>query len=799
MTTVTRGTSPVRGSRRSRSRWKWLAVILVLISVSYFCRGFLYRLRVKTYPPNAFYQVKRADMLISLVEEGALRALNETSIRSSLEGYNRIIHLVPEGSYVQKGDLLVELDSSGLRDRLNEQELLYQERLFQMEQAKGNLEIQKSFAESDIKDAELRVENAVSDLEKYRDGDAPLTMKTVEARTGVLAEQVRIATERFARTEELFKTGKATRSELEADALSLKREQVGLGQYQEDMRLIQKYDQPKQLRLLQSQVEQAKAEMERLKQRTSNEIAQAEADLKTSQSALDFLEESLKTQKRRLENAKVFAPQNGLVVYAPVSPFQFGSDEPRRDEGRFRLRGNDRTMGGDRPGEFRGGGRRGTLSRSERTGGGGGGGSGSSASSTTESIASGNQRIASAVSGTSATEPNTGGGGGQSSASPGGSSGGGRSSGGGGGGGGGQSASSGGGGGTTTAAGAFASYQSMRPSSAFAYSGASTTNGSGGSSAAGGTASSMSSTGSQNSPFSGGNNNQFQSRSSMQGFRDFGGFEMYGTPGVLAEGLMVRMRQELIRLPDVSKMLAEVKINESRVSQVRPGMTAYIQVKTIPHRHFKGTVRRVAPLPDSQSSWVSPDVKVFPTDIVVDEELPLLKPGVSAVAEIIITNLAKVLSVPIQSVARFRGETVCFIKKGSRVAPVPVTTGWFNDAFIEVTSGLKEGDLVLLAPVSDEDLEEDTSGEETNQVNTVDQTSMDGRPSDGRPIDGRGIDERSIAPPTSQAPVGDPLGEERRMRRREPDSTNSGAFPERGRFRDGGGGRRPRNSQDGPE
>src|SRR5918999_2805111 len=143
--------------RRRKSGWKWVVLVVVLLAGFYFSRGFFQRFR-KTYPPNAFYQVKRADMLISIVEEGALRALNETVVRSSLEGLNRIIHLVPEGSYVQKGDLLVELDSSGLKDRLNEQELLYQERLFQTQQASGNLSIQKSLVESQIKDAELKVE-----------------------------------------------------------------------------------------------------------------------------------------------------------------------------------------------------------------------------------------------------------------------------------------------------------------------------------------------------------------------------------------------------------------------------------------------------------------------------------------------------------------------------------------------------------------------------------------------------------------------------------------------------------------
>ena len=73
---------------------------------------------------------------------------------------------------------------------------------------------------------------------------------------------------------------------------------------------------------------------------------------------------------------------------------------------------------------------------------------------------------------------------------------------------------------------------------------------------------------------------------------------------------------------------------------------------------------------------------------------------------------------PIQTVARLHGESVCFVKKGSRVAPVPVTTGWFNDSFVEITSGLKERDMVLLAAVGDEEIEVTKAGE-TNEVETA--------------------------------------------------------------------------------
>lgn len=749
-------------TRRTRRRhWgKGLVLGLVLLAGLYFSRGFFQRFQ-KTYPPNAFHQVKRADLLISIVEEGALRALNETVVRSGLEGFNRIIQLAPEGSYVQKGDLLVELDSSGLKERLNEQELLHQDRLFQMLQAKGNLNIQKSLVESQIKDAELRVENAQIDFDKYRDADAPLLIRTVEARSGVIAEQVRIAGERSVRTEELFKAGNATKSEVEADALSLKREQLALGQYQEDLRLIKKYDQPNQLRLLQSNVEQARAELARLKQRTSNEIAQAEADLKTSQGALEFLEDSLDSLRQRLASTKIVAPQNGLVVYAQVSPFQMaGGEGGRREEGRFRSGSQGGAGGG---GEFRsggrGGGRRGGGGNATSESGARGGASGgSSVSSAAATVAGGNQRIASAVSGSSVTDSSgSGGGTGGGSVSSGGAR-----SGGGGGTGGGQAVSS--------AAGAFASYPSMRPASLLGAATATNASGGGASAAAG---NSSSATSGQSAPFS--TANQFGSRSGSRNFSDFGGFEMSGTPGVLEAGLMVRQRQELIRLPDVSKMLAEITIEEARVAQVKAGMTAYIQVRNIPDRRFKGTVRRVALLPDAQASWMTPEKKVFPTDLLVEEELPILKPGVSASVEVIITNLTQVLSVPIQTVTRLNGENVCFVQQGVRVVPVAVTTGWFNDAFVEIKSGLKEGDLVLLAPVGDADEEETdkTGGGESNQV------------------------ESAVTPPRSP-PVEEPPAEGRRIQRRTSEPTDGEASPERPRNRQGSG-RRSQNSQNAPE
>src|SRR5689334_17821484 len=101
--------------RRRNFGLKWIFLAVLLGVVAFFTRSYWKKSAIVNYPPNAFYEVKRGDLLISVLEDGALRSLNETVVRSQLEGYNRIISLVPEGAHVKKGELLVELDSSGLR------------------------------------------------------------------------------------------------------------------------------------------------------------------------------------------------------------------------------------------------------------------------------------------------------------------------------------------------------------------------------------------------------------------------------------------------------------------------------------------------------------------------------------------------------------------------------------------------------------------------------------------------------------------------------------------------------------
>jgi len=103
-------------------------------------------------------------------------------------------------------------------------------------------------------------------------------------------------------------------------------------------------------------------------------------------------------------------------------------------------------------------------------------------------------------------------------------------------------------------------------------------------------------------------------------------------------------------------------------------------------------------LPDTQSRWGNPNLKVYNTEIYLTDTVPNVKPGVSAKAEIIVTNIADAISVPIQAIATYKGKPAAYVLKGKQAEPHPVEVGMFNTKFIEITKGLEPGDRVLLSP-----------------------------------------------------------------------------------------------------
>lgn len=171
-----------------------------------------------------------------------------------------------------------------------------------------------------------------------------------------------------------------------------------------------------------------------------------------------------------------------------------------------------------------------------------------------------------------------------------------------------------------------------------------------------------------------------------------------GNAEPLAEGQEVRERQDLIYLPAPGSVKAEVKVHESNLQKIELGMPVRITVSALPGRVFRGRIANIAPLPDAVSVWLNPDLKVYNTDIHLDEDVSGLRTGMSCRAEILVADYPDALYVPVQSVIRVDDLPTVFVRSGSRFVPRAVEVGLDNNRMVHILDGLKEGETVLLNP-----------------------------------------------------------------------------------------------------
>ena len=166
----------------------------------------------------------------------------------------------------------------------------------------------------------------------------------------------------------------------------------------------------------------------------------------------------------------------------------------------------------------------------------------------------------------------------------------------------------------------------------------------------------------------------------------------------LDEGREVREREELIYLPIGNLSKAEITIHESNMKKTQIGLPVVVTVDALAGNIFYGTVEQIAPLPDAQSMWMNPDLKVYNSEVYIEGNSEILRTGMSCQAEVIIQQYKDVIYVPMQAVMRVGTEPTVYVQAGDLFEPRKVKTGLDNNRMIHILAGLDDGDVVLLNP-----------------------------------------------------------------------------------------------------
>ncbi len=167
-------------------------------------------------------------------------------------------------------------------------------------------------------------------------------------------------------------------------------------------------------------------------------------------------------------------------------------------------------------------------------------------------------------------------------------------------------------------------------------------------------------------------------------------------------GQQVTAGTSAVTLADLNALELTVNVAEVDIGDIQVGQAAEITVDALPDEVFNGVVARIAPSSESESGVVN-----YPVTIqLTDTDLAGIRPGMTAVADMLGDETADSWLVPTNAVQERDGETVVVILRDGQPTPIAVTSQGSEGEWTVVQSAeLQEGDEALGAVSSflDED------------------------------------------------------------------------------------------------
>lgn len=319
------------GVKKARIPWVIAAgAVVVLVVAVGLGRGLFGRTAGGITGP--FHTVEPTSFLVKVSKDGELQAVNAIEIRCRVEGRNLIQTIVDEGSSVKKGDVLLVLDSSQIKQRYDDTLLEVQAAEAAFTAAQEALEIQRSTNAANLESAKVELLLAQLDLEQYTKGTYPQAL--AEAKRAVEMAQISVANAEKDLEDalKLFAKGFITASDIEKSKLEVLTARNELERVTTELEVLEKYTHQKDLADKRNVLAQAEAALVRVQRENASNLSQKIADLRAKEQTLLLRKRKLQDLEEQLANCTIRAPADGLVVYGTTgdrrtdNPIQEGAE-----------------------------------------------------------------------------------------------------------------------------------------------------------------------------------------------------------------------------------------------------------------------------------------------------------------------------------------------------------------------------------------------------------------------------------------------------------------------------------------
>ncbi len=234
-----------------------------------------------------FSEAKREFFTHTIKESGDIESAQNEEVKCEVRsaGGVEIIYVIDEGVVVEKGDLLVELDTKTLDDQKQAQQVVVNR------------------AESTQTSADAALRQAKIALQEYKEGTFKTSEQTIEANILIAKQQLSQAQDRSSFSERLAAKGFVTQQQLAGDRFAVQRSSLELDLYETELKTLREISKEKMIVGFEADIETRKAQLEAENKNYTEEL------------------KKLTEIEDMLAKCKIVAPKAGTVVHAN---YQYG-------------------------------------------------------------------------------------------------------------------------------------------------------------------------------------------------------------------------------------------------------------------------------------------------------------------------------------------------------------------------------------------------------------------------------------------------------------------------------------------
>ncbi len=156
------------------------------------------------------------------------------------------------------------------------------------------------------------------------------------------------------------------------------------------------------------------------------------------------------------------------------------------------------------------------------------------------------------------------------------------------------------------------------------------------------------------------------------------------------QGDMAAPKTPLLTLTDLSSLVFRSTVPEFHAAEVHNGMKAEVRIDALPGKVLNAEIARVYPELD-------PRMRTRTIELIVHDDVTLV-PGMFGRARLILESISNAITVPVQSILVTPiGDQMAFVAENGKVVQRKVQTGIEQGGRIQILSGLKLGETVIVS------------------------------------------------------------------------------------------------------